>query len=153
MASEFIKHSESIPLGITAGQGMDASVLLQSRWHRKNSCRNNSWSRDGCYHSCSKQMTSEFFKNCNRIADRKAVSQVKWQLMLSFLFKADGIGILQEFQQSYWQKSSQSSQVAIDAIVLVQSRWHRNSSRILTEFLTEKQLVKSSGNWCYHSCS
>ena len=71
MASEFFKNSESIPVGITAGQGMDATVLLQSRWHLNSS-----------------RIPTEF------LTEKQLV---KWQLMLSFLFKADGIGILQEF--------------------------------------------------------
>ena len=110
-----------------------------------NSCRNNSWSRDGCYHSCSKQTASEFFKNSEGIPgeitagqemDFTILVQSRWhrnssrillfptyQLvkgwMLSFLFKAYGIRILQEFQQNSCRKSSWSSQVAIDAIILV----------------------------------
>ena len=42
--------------------------------------------------------------------------------MLLFLFKADGIGIRQELQQNSRRKSSWSSQVAIDAIILVLSQ-------------------------------
>ena len=124
---------------------LDGIGILQEFF--KDSCRNNSWSRDGCYCSCSKQMASEFFKNSclNNSLSRDGCYRSCSKQMASEFFK-------NSVNSNRILVGISAGQV-MDAIILVQSRWHRNSSRIPTEFLTEKQLVKSSGNWYYHSCS